>query len=228
MQVKTRTVKAPDERRNELIAAAQQLFYTKGYESTSVSDIVKTVGVAKGTFYYYFDSKVDILEALVDSLTEQSLVVMDAIVMDESLSALEKWRLAFQTTGAWKTEHKTELLIVLRVMHSPDNVLLRHKVEKAVGDVAAPEIAKIIRQGVAEGVFETEFVEESAEIAFNVMRSISDFLADLILNPENYENHFVLAQRKVNAIQYAVERVLGAPEGSLRLLNDDTLAVWFQ
>jgi hypothetical protein len=46
----TRIVKAPDERRSELIATAQQLFYTKGYERTSVSDIVKAVGVAQGTF----------------------------------------------------------------------------------------------------------------------------------------------------------------------------------
>lgn len=55
----TRTAKDSDERRSELIATAQQLFYSKGYESTSVSDIVKAVGVAQGTFYYYFDSKTE-------------------------------------------------------------------------------------------------------------------------------------------------------------------------
>jgi len=53
----TRIVKAPDVRRSELIACAQRLFYSKGYENTSVSDIVNEVGVAKGTFYYYFKSK---------------------------------------------------------------------------------------------------------------------------------------------------------------------------
>ena len=70
----TRNVKAPDERRSELIATAQQLFYTKGYERTSVSDIVKAVGVAQGTFYYYFGSKQAILEALVAELTAQHQV----------------------------------------------------------------------------------------------------------------------------------------------------------
>ena len=53
----TRIVKAPDVRRSELIACAQRLFYSMGYENTSVSDIVNEVGVAKGTFYYYFKSK---------------------------------------------------------------------------------------------------------------------------------------------------------------------------
>jgi len=58
-----RIVKSPDERRSELVAAAQQLFYTKCHERTTVSDIVKAVGIAQGTFYYYFGSKQAILES---------------------------------------------------------------------------------------------------------------------------------------------------------------------
>ncbi len=58
-----RIARAPDERRSEPITCAQKLFYTKGYESTSVSDIVTEVGAAKGTFYHYFESKQAILEA---------------------------------------------------------------------------------------------------------------------------------------------------------------------
>jgi len=69
-----RISKSPDERRSELVAAAQQLFHTKGYERTSVGDIVKAVGVAQGTFYYYFGSKQAILEALVAELTAQHQV----------------------------------------------------------------------------------------------------------------------------------------------------------
>ena len=80
----TRIVKAPDERRSELIATAQQLFYTTGYERTSVNDIVKAVGVAQGTFYYYFDSKQAILEALVAELTAQQHVLFQDIVTDET------------------------------------------------------------------------------------------------------------------------------------------------
>ncbi len=227
MQVKTRISKAPDERRSELIAAAQQLFYTQGYDSTSVSDIVKSVGVAKGTFYYYFDTKVEILEAMVDELTEQSLVVMRKIVADQSLSAVEKWQRAFKTTAAWKTDHRAELVAVLRVINHPDNVLLRHKIEEGSVTAAIPEVAKIIEQGIAEGVFDVEFAEESAEIAFSVMRSISSFLGAVVLNPDDYPNPLPLVQRKVAAIQTAVERILGAPQGSLALINIESLAIWF-
>ena len=63
-----RVVKDYDERYAEFLEAAQQLFFSKGYERTTVQEIIKMVGVAKGTFYYYFGSKQAVLEAVVQSI----------------------------------------------------------------------------------------------------------------------------------------------------------------
>lgn len=56
-------LKKGDARRGELLAAAEKLFYTKGYENTSVQDILDAVGFSKGGFYHHFDSKLAVLEA---------------------------------------------------------------------------------------------------------------------------------------------------------------------
>ena len=61
-----RVTKDPEERKQELIDAAERLFMERGYEATAVSDIVQEVGVAQGTFYYYFPSKEEILEAIIE------------------------------------------------------------------------------------------------------------------------------------------------------------------
>ena len=82
-----RIVKVPDERRSELVATAQQLFYTKGYERTSISDIVKAVGVAQGTFYYYFDSKTAVLEAIITQIMHEIHNNPQATTADKSLTA---------------------------------------------------------------------------------------------------------------------------------------------
>ena len=50
-------MKKGDARRGELLAASEKLFYTKGYENTSVQDILDAVGFSKGGFYHHFDSK---------------------------------------------------------------------------------------------------------------------------------------------------------------------------
>ena len=167
------------------------------------------------------------MEALVDELTKQGLAIMRPIIADEALSAIEKWQQMFQTTGAWKTERKPEMIALLQVLYSPENFLLRHKIELAQVKRAVPEVSKIIEQGVVEGVFDVEHVTESAEITYSIMRGASDYFADLILNPTAYAHPAALAQKKFAALQSAVERILDAPRGSLQLIDSDTIAAWF-
>lgn len=223
-----RTVKDPQERRRELIASAQRFFYDKGYENTSVSDIVGDVGVAQGTFYYYFDSKPAVLEALVAELTEQGLAVMRDIVADESLDALQKWNRALAVTGAWKLQRKAEMLALLHAVYRDDNVLLRHKMEKETIRLLAPEFAQIIAQGVAEGTFETAYVLDSAEVVLAIIYSLSDYLAAILLDPGAYDDPRQLLERKIAAAVAAIERVLAAPPGSLSLVDPETLAGWVE
>ena len=223
-----RVTKDPDERRRELIACAQKLFYSKGYERTTVGDIVDELGVAKGTFYYYFGSKLAILEAMVDELARQSVALLHVIVADEKLPVLEKWARAFQVVAAWKAERKAELLAMLHVMHMEENLLLRYKMQARAVQLLSPDFARIIAQGVEEGVFETEFVEESAGITLSIMQSLADPLYEILLNPANYQDPVALVQRHYAAVETAIERVLGAPPGSLSFVDAQTIAVWFE
>jgi AcrR family transcriptional regulator len=223
-----RTVKAPDERRSELIAAAQQLFYTKGYERTSVSDIVKAVGVAQGTFYYYFDSKQAILEAVVAELIAQTQAILQEIVADETLAAIPKWIQAFQVVNNWKIERKDEMIALLRLLHRDENVLLQYKMRMQATQVLSSELAKIAAQGVEEGVFETESIQDSVEIALAIMQSFGDTIYNTLLNPDRYDDPAALAWRKLASVQTAMERVLNAPPGSLPLIDEQTLAAWFE
>ena len=224
----TRITKDPDERRHELIACAQELFYSKGYERTTVGDIVDELGVAKGTFYYYFDSKLAILEAMVDEMISQSVALLHEIVADEMLPVLVKWTRAFQVVAAWKVERKAELLAMLHVMQMDENLVLRYKMQTRAVQLLSPEFAKIVAQGVEEGVFDTEFVDESAGITLSIMQSLADPLYSILLNPDKYEDPVALLRRHFAAVEAAIERVLGAPSGSLSFVDAQALAIWFE
>lgn len=222
-----RTVKAPDVRRSELLATARQLFYIKGYESTSISDIVKAVGVAHGTFYYYFASKTAVLEAIVDGAVTQSQANLRAIVVDATTSAIEKWHQAMQTSGSWKIERKDELLEIYRLLMQDQNVLMQHKLRTQIARMTAGELAKIIAQGVEEGVFVAPFPQESAEVAQAMIGSFSDTVGRLILNPGDYDDPVALAQRKRTTVQKAIETALSAPPDSLPIIEESTMLAWF-
>ncbi|MFZ1770865.1 MAG: TetR/AcrR family transcriptional regulator, partial [Caldilinea sp.] len=72
-----RTVKEYDERYNEFLHVGQRLFYQKGYAQTSVQDIIGEMGVAKGLFYYYFPSKTDLLDAILERIGGQVLAALE-------------------------------------------------------------------------------------------------------------------------------------------------------
>lgn len=222
-----RIVKEPDIRRSELITCAQQLFFTKGYESTSVSDIVNEAGVAKGTFYHYFHSKLAILEAMIEEQTAQVMVLLQEIIADETVTAILKWSQAFEIISHWKIERRAEMLAILRAVQQPENVVLQYKMRQRANRLVSPELAKIIAQGIEEGVFTTIFAEESAEFALATMQAFSDALTEILLCPHTYNNPTAMAERKVWATQTAVERILGAPSGSLPIIDTQTLSLWF-
>ncbi|MEM7799036.1 MAG: TetR/AcrR family transcriptional regulator [Chloroflexota bacterium] len=223
-----RTVKPPEERRQEFIGTAQTLFYTKGYESTSVNDIIKAVGVSKGAFYHYFDSKQSVLEAVVDGIVHQSMAVIRQVVDDPNLAAIPKFNRMRQVVSGWKIERKRELLAVSKILFSDENIQLQQRLRSEGEKRFAPELAKIISQGVAEGVFETPYPQESARFLMAVMRTVSETFIQLLFEPERHPDPVAIAQIEFEAAQMAMERIISAPAGSLILIEMDTLAAWFQ
>ncbi len=63
--------KKAEERRVEIIDAATDCFSENGYHSTGVSDIIARAGIARGTFYLYFQSKHEIFQAILDDFISQ-------------------------------------------------------------------------------------------------------------------------------------------------------------
>jgi AcrR family transcriptional regulator len=223
-----RIVKDPDERRSELVAAARQLFFSNGYESTSVSEIVEAVGVAQGTFYYYFDSKQDVLEALVSELLAQALARFEAIVADEDLNAVQKWCRAMRVVGDWKVGRRDELLAFMRMVHADGNVLLLHKLRTQRAQMTVPILARIVEQGVEEGLFRTPYVEETADLVYAAAEAASTGITGVLLSPQDHDDPEALVRRRIAALQTAMESMLGADLGSLPIADDQTLAPWFE
>jgi AcrR family transcriptional regulator len=71
-----RIIKKADERRTEILDAAQGLFMGRGYDATTVNDLITAVGISKGAFYHHFASKDDVLRALVWRVAEQGLAAV--------------------------------------------------------------------------------------------------------------------------------------------------------
>jgi len=98
----SRNVKDYDVRRDEILQVAQRLFYSQGYESTSVQNIIDIVGIAKGTFYHYFNSKQALLEELIAIMVEAIMNTLETMIADQNMDAIQKLNRFFSDSKLFK------------------------------------------------------------------------------------------------------------------------------
>lgn len=214
-----RVSKDYDERLNELLDAGQQLFFQKGYEQTSVNDIIEKVGVAKGTFYHYFDSKDDLLDKILDRWSRAALERVKELIKREDLNALEKLNKFFLTIRDYKVENLELMKMLMRVLYTDDNLIMRHKILQKSLKWLTPEFVKVIEQGKKEGCFSPVDEEETAELIFSMSLSLSESMVKLLLEAENVPENLDKIERRLKVYERSIERILGAPEQSFSVVE---------
>ena len=218
-----RITKEYHERKNEILDVAQELFFTKGYRQTSIESIIKKIGVAKGTFYYYFKSKEDLLDKLSYKMSKKILEEVKKIVEEDDLNAIDKLNKAYAVAGSVKLDNIELLKVLLKAFYNDRNLFFRHKMFMSSMEILAPEFSKIIRQGMNEKVFNTPFPDEAARLIFEIANTFSGKIPQLIMdldkNPENLNK----VEKEYRVYENAIERIVGAEEGTVEIVNRNIL-----
>ncbi len=214
-------------KRNEILDFAMGLISSKGYERMTIQDILDGTQISRGALYHYFDSKKAILGALVDRMATAAEQAIRPIIDDPNLSALEKFNRYFEASASWKTMQKDLILRLLPMWFSDENAFIRQKMTAESLTRTARLLVPMIRQGIEEKVFTTRFPEEAAVIITGVFLTFTDTLVARLLAPEgglaSSQGFCYILASYVDAI----ERILGAPPGSLKLLKADDFKDWF-
>jgi AcrR family transcriptional regulator len=157
--IKERVTKSPLERKQELIDAATRLFNERGYDQTAVSDIVRDVEVAQGTFYYYFSSKEEILEAVIEkdmAFLEESV---RQIMCKEDADAAMKINSIVNGIISISSSRKE----IMDYLHEESNAVMHEKMERHIIERLVPLVAKVIAEGIRAEIFDCENPTELAE-----------------------------------------------------------------
>ena len=214
-------------KRDVFLDAAQRLIQVKGYDSTSIQDVLFEAKTSKGAFYHYFDSKGALLNGVVERMVDAALLSVQPVVDDPRLPALDKLQALFAGIASWKTARKEFLLALLEVWLSDDNALVREKFRRVVVERLTPVMAAIIRQGQTEGVFRVSAPDDAARIFVSFLLSLNQSTTELFLARQAGSIALDDVRRALDAQVEAMERILGAPSRSLSLIDESVLHEWF-
>jgi AcrR family transcriptional regulator len=198
-----RVVKTAEERKNEILDAADELFGQKGFDGTSTNDILQKVGIARGTLYHHFKSKENLIDALIERYSALLLGAAQDIAADKSIPVVERIIravMALNLSGGSSKE-------IMEHIHKPQNALMHQKIQKMIINGVTPLLAGIIREGIEQGMFNTPFPHECMEMLVVYANTVFDDDMVIMTNEERHS--------RIQAFVYNTERLLGAEKGSL-------------
>jgi AcrR family transcriptional regulator len=153
-----------------LVAAAERAFLEQGVADTPVSDIVKAAGVAQGTFYLYFDSKDDIVVAVVDRLVEVMIASLKEEVARPANSAIDEFRGLCAALGDLASLPGAAGLV--EFMHAPQNRALHDRLADQLSPRIVPIVQEVIERGVVQGVFSVRDARAAAWFVMCALQSV--------------------------------------------------------
>jgi AcrR family transcriptional regulator len=200
-----RITKDRETRKAELVDASTKLFLQKGYDNTMVSDIVKSVGVAQGTFYYYFETKEDVLDAALERMLREGVDRVVRLAADEYQTPAQRLegfiRMLFSPRGSIEVSSRYSSFLQDPSVHG--------RMEHVRFGMLHKALTGLIEAGTANGGFASlKFPGEIAELA---LRGAAAFIhgRQAILGAQ------LGADATMDALAEFMERLLGLPENSL-------------
>ena len=198
-----RISKAPEERRLEFIETADRLFFERGFDETAVSDLVKELNVAQGTFYCYFKSKEDVLAAVIHRSIAETMERLKARCNEPSKNATERLTRIVNTSLEDYSANSKQITYVQK----ESNAGIHQKIVKQIIAHITPMLEVVLKEGTQSGEFK---VLHPAEMAAALMGVIMHIFHDLDFLHEPKRR-----QRMRVTLEQIFTRSLCAKEGSI-------------
>ena len=199
-----KVVKDGEIRRAEILVTARELFIKKGYEQTSVNDILRIVDIAKGTFYYYFDSKEEVLMAIILDIVDEGARRAEKIVKDKSIPLVNRIIMAIMAQApefAGADEIKEEI-------HKVQNAKLEQLYLRAMLKRMVPVLQEPVLEGIDQDIFHMEYPRECIESVL--------LLGHMMFDCEVFQWKMEDYPRKIQAFLSNAEAMLGTRKGELK------------
>ena len=198
--------------KRDLILDTMQSLMSQNLASTAtVSDIAKHAGIAKGGIYYYFSSKDEILDAVLERSYSQAIEKSWSLIQSKGLDALSKVKQIFQM--CFYTDIALHQKDMLTYLHLQDDLILHHKFLALTIREFTPILTEIIQQGEQEKSLHCEFPEQTSEIIVSTLVFLLDHTLFSCKDSE--------IPKKLHALAIMLERSMNAPEGSFDFLFSD-------
>lgn len=188
--------KYPEQTIEQILSISAKLFIEKGYDKTSIQDIINALGMSKGAIYHHFKSKEEILNAVLEQRSNYNTQMFSNLIANiKARNAKEKLVRILEQVLADRDTHSLDSVLSAQIKN-PQFVVTGIK-DCIIKD--APKIAKIILQGKEDGSITTDFPSECAEIFM--------LLLNIWINPVIFERNLSETVNRLKFLQQMMKQI---------------------
>lgn len=193
------------DKRDLIYDALEALMCDVPFKEISVEAIAQKANVGKGSIYYYFDSKDEILDAVIERSFRRAVrEYLDKIHCERT--ALGRIKELFNSIIEKDFADSRRNLIV--TLHLSDDLVLHNKLKEIAVQEISPILTVLLEQGVEEGSIKVEYPKESAEI---IVTTLTVFL-------DGSKQDVVSTKKKLKIFAGVLETCLKTQRGSFDFL----------
>ena len=180
-----RISKAPDERRQELLQIGYELYKGHGSKGISIQEVVKRANVATGLFYYYFPSKTNFIDEVLNGVLVKQISVMQQVLQEDALTPMMRVEQALQLFWRFLEQFSMDK------KSASFQTVIHFELEQRIYQQLQPLVKQVIIAGVREGVFNVSNASLTAGFIVQGLSSVA-------------HNNEPIAQHEVYAIVLAL------------------------
>lgn len=188
-----------EKRKQELLKIAYRMFVSKGYEETSIDEIIAEAHIAKGTYYYHFSSKEELLEGVISMMIGEEVrrakeVLTAPVPVPQKLVGV-----------IVSLRPNVDESSITDALNQKENIIMHEKISRRVIEEAVPLLAEVVSEGIEQGLFTCDHIPERVRMI-------------LIMSQHLFDNGN-FTQDDIDVFIDMVEKTLGAPQGTLEFIR---------
>jgi len=184
-----------------ILDSAQKLFIEQGFDQTSIAQLLEVTQIARGTLYYYFSSKEEIMDAIIERSVAQAFSKAELLASKKEGSILERLMGALLALNL----HQEQGQEILAHLHQPQNALLHEKTNQILLERGPQILLPIIEDALAKGEMKTDFPLESLEMLLAYSLQVFGQTFHQLTKQEQ--------EAKLQAFLYLLERIFQTQSG---------------
>lgn len=212
-------MKKGDVKRTQILDTAERLFFERGYDRTSVQDILDALEMSKGGFYHYFDAKDSVLRAVSERRVQGRFDRLVAELGSARRGPVDKLNLLLGMANLFEAEDASFAALLLKLCYQEKDAAMCAHRRRVLIDRLLPHVNEVIGEGLADGSFHTRYPMEIGRLLLLMACDVDDEVCNLLAdNPDNPEVMLRLLEL-LNTWRDSAERLIGAPYGSIALFD---------